>query len=86
MRQILVTLDESTSLQAIRHAISMLRGVTATSVYKEKEEEPTPILDHQQAYVKESLTRAYQELKATETAGHPLQSVDDFIREMEELR
>lgn len=86
MRQILVTLDESTSLQSIRHAISMLRGVTATSVYREKEEEPTQILDRQQAYVKESLTRAYQELKATETAGHPLQSVDDFIREMEELR
>ena len=73
MRQILVTLDESTSLQAIRHAISMLRGVTATSVYKEKEEEPTP-------------TRAYQELKATEAEGRPLQSVDDFIREMEEMR
>ena len=36
MRQILVTLDESTSVQSIRRAISLLRGVKATSVYKEK--------------------------------------------------
>lgn len=85
MRQILVTLDESTSMQSIRRAISMLRGVKATSVYKEEKKEASPAAE-QQAYVKESLTRAYKEMKAAETSGLPLQSVDDFIRELEEAR
>ena len=40
----------------------------------------------QQAYVKESLRRAYKEQQAAEKAGRPLQSVDEFIRELEEAR
>ena len=72
MRQILVTLDESTSVQSIRRAISLLRGVKATSVYKEKK--------------KEDKTTAVKEQQAAEKAGRPLQSVDEFIRELEEAR
>ena len=87
MRQILVTLDESTSVQSIRRAISLLRGVKATSVYKEKKkEDKTTAVKEQQAYVKESLRRAYKEQQAAEKAGRPLQSVDEFIRELEEAR
>ena len=86
MRQILVTLDESTSVQSIRRAISLLRGVKATSVYKEKKKEDKTTAVKQQAYVKESLRRAYKEQQAAEKAGRPLQSVDEFIRELEEAR
>lgn len=86
MRQILVTLDESTSVQSIRRAISLLRGVKATSVYKEKKKEDKTTAVKQQAYVKESLRRAYKEQQAAEKAGQPLQSVDEFIRELEEAR
>ena len=86
MRQILVTLDESTSVQSIRRAISLLRGVKATSVYKEKKEDKTTAVKEQQAYVKESLRRAYKEQQAAEKAGQPLQSVDEFIRELEGAR
>lgn len=87
MRQILVTLDESTSVQSIRRAISLLRGVKATSVYKEKKkEDKTTAVKEQQAYVKESLRRAYKEQQAAEKTGRPLQSVDEFIRELEEAR
>lgn len=86
MRQILVTLDESTSVQSIRRAISLLRGVKATSVYKEKKKEDKTTAVKEQAYVKESLRRAYKEQQAAEKAGQPLQSVDEFIRELEEAR
>ena len=86
MRQILVTLDESTSVQSIRRAISLLRGVKATSVYKEKKKEDKTTAVKQQAYVKESLRRAYKEQQAAEKAGRSLQSVDEFIRELEEAR
>lgn len=86
MRQILVTLDESTSVQSIRRAISLLRGVKATSVYKEKKKEDKTTAVKEQAYVKESLRRAYKEQQAAEKAGRPLQSVDEFIRELEEAR
>lgn len=86
MRQILVTLDESTSVQSIRRAISLLRGVKATSVYKEKKKEDKTTAVKQQAYVKESLRRAYKEQQAAEKAGQPLQSVDEFIRELEGAR
>ena len=72
-------------MQSIRRAISLLRGVKATSVYKEKKEDKTTAVK-EQAYVKESLRRAYKEQQAAEKAGRPLQSVDEFIRELEEAR
>ena len=81
MEQILVTVDSDKTLQNIRKAISMLRGVVSTSVVKE------PILtktQRQQAYVKESLTRALQEVKLAKLEGRKLQSIDDFLKELDE--
>ena len=81
MEQILVTVDENQPLQNIRKAINMLRGVVSTSIMKE------PILtktEKQQAYVKESLTRALQEVKLAKLEGRKLQSFDDFLKELDE--
>ena len=81
MDQILVTVDTNQPLQNIRKAINMLRGVVSTTVVKE------PILTKtqmQQAYVKESLTRALQEVKLAKSEGRKLQSVDDFLKELDE--
>lgn len=81
MEQILVTVDENQPLQSIRKAINMLRGVVSTSIMKE------PILtktEKQQAYVKESLTRALQEVKLAKLEGRKLQSFDDFLKELDE--
>ena len=81
MEQILVTVDNSQPLQNIRKAINMLRGVVSTTVMKE------PILtktQKQQAYVKESLTRALQEVKLAKLEGRKLQSIDDFLKELDE--
>ena len=81
MEQILVTVDNNQPLQNIRKAINMLRGVVSTTVVKE------PILtktQKQQAYVKESLTRALQEVKLAKMEGRKLQSIDDFLKELDE--
>lgn len=80
MNQILVTIDNEQPLQSIRKAINMLRGVVSTAVVKE------PVLtkaQQQQAYVKESLTRAFNEVKEAELEGRKLQSVDDFLKELD---
>lgn len=81
MEQILVTIDNNQPLQNIRKAINMLRGVVSTSIVKE------PVLtktQRQQAYVKESLTRALQEVKLAKLEGRKLQSIDDFLKELDE--
>lgn len=81
MGQILVTVDENQPLQNIRKAINMLRGVVSTSVMKE------PILtktEKQQAYVKDSLTRALREVKLARLEGRKLQSFDNFLKELDE--
>ena len=81
MEQILVTVDSNQPLQNIRKAINMLRGVVSTTVVKE------PILTKtqmQQAYVKESLTRALQEVNLAKLEGRKLQSIDDFLKELDE--
>lgn len=81
MEQILVTIDNGQSLQNIRKAINMLRGVVKTTVVKE------PVLtktERQQAYVKETLTRAMQEVKLARQEGRKLQSIDDFLKELDE--
>ncbi len=81
MEQILVTVDSNQPLQNIRMAINMMRGVVSTRVMKE------PILtktQRQQAYVRESLTRALQEVKLAKLEGRKLPSVDDFLKELDE--
>lgn len=81
MNQILVTIDNEQPLQSIRKAINMLRGVVSTAIVKE------PLLSktqQQQTYVKESLTRALNEVKEAELEGKKLQSVDDFLKELDD--
>ncbi len=81
MEQILVTVDTTQPLQNIRKAIKMLRGVVATTVMKE------PVLtktQRQQAYVRESLTRALQEVKLAKLEGRKLPDARDFLKELDE--
>lgn len=82
MEQILVTIDtEGQSLQKIRAAIKMLRGVVSTSVMKD------PVLtktEKQQAYVKESLTRAMQEVRMAKLNGQKLPDARDLLKELDE--
>lgn len=82
MEQILVTIDtEDQSLQKIRAAIKMLRGVVSTSVIKD------PVLtktEKQQAYVKESLTRAMQEVRLAKLNGQKLPDARDLLKELDE--
>lgn len=81
MEQLLVTIDSNHPLQNIRKAINMLRGVVSTTVVKD------PVLSKtqkQQRYVKESLGKAFQEVKMAKMEGKPLQDVDDFLKELDE--
>lgn len=82
MEQILVTIDtEDQSLQKIRAAIKMLRGVVSTSVIKD------PVLtktEKQQAYVKETLTRAMQEVRLAKLNGQKLPDARDLLKELDE--
>ena len=80
MKQILVTVDTDQPLQNIRKAINMLRGVVSTTVVKE------PILtktQKQQTFVKESLTRALQEVKLAKLEGRKLPDARDLLKDLE---
>ena len=81
MTQILVTLNEDATTLHVRKAIELLRGVVSTTVFKTKDESNKKTL-RQQAYVKESLERAFDEMKQARREGRKLQSADDFIKEM----
>ena len=81
MEQILVTIDDSQSLASVRHAITKLRGVVSTSVLKNTSLSKT---EKQQAYVKDTLTRAMKEVKLSKLEGKEFQDIDDFIKEMRE--
>ncbi len=81
MEQILVTVDSGQPLQNIRKAIGMLRGVVSTKLMKE------PVLtktERQQTYVKDSLTRALQEVKLAKLEGRTLPDARDLFRELDE--
>ena len=82
MTQILVTLNEEATTLHVRKAIELLRGVVSTTVFKTKDESNKKTL-RQQAYVKESLERAFDEMKQARREGRKLQSADDFIKELE---
>jgi len=81
MEQLLVTVDTKQPLSDIRKAINMLRGVVSTTIVKEYS---LPETMQQQAYVKDSLTRAFQEIKNAKSEGRELQGVDDFLKELDE--
>lgn len=81
MEQILVTIDDPQSLASVRNAITKLRGVVSTSVLKNTSLSKT---EKQQAYVKDTLTRAMNEVKLSKLEGKEFQDIDDFIKEMRE--
>ena len=81
MEQILVTIDDSQSLASVRNAITKLRGFVSTSVLKNTSLSKT---EKQQAYVKDTLTRAMKEVKLSKLEGKEFQDIDDFIKEMRE--
>ena len=81
MEQILVTVDSGQPLQNIRKAIGMLRGVVSTKLLKE------PVLtktERQQTYVKDTLTRALQEVKLAKLEGRTLPDARDLFKELDE--
>ena len=80
MAQILVTVNEDIATQSIRKAIEMIKGVVSTTIYKQGEKEMTT--RQQELYVKESLTRAWKEMKTAQDSNTPLQSLDDFLTEI----
>ena len=82
MTQILVTLNENATTLHVRKAIELLRGVVSTTVFKTKDESNKKTL-RQQAYVKKSLERAFDEMKQARREGRKLQSADDFIKELD---
>ena len=80
MAQILVTVNEDIATQSIRKAIEMIKGVVSTTIYKQGEKEMTK--RQQELYVKESLTRAWKEMKTAQDSNTPSQSLDDFLTEI----
>ena len=76
-----MTIDDSQSLASVRNAITKLRGVVSTSVLKNTSLSKT---EKQQAYVKDTLTRAMKEVKLSKPEGKEFQDIDDFIKEMRE--
>lgn len=79
MKQILVTVDDNQSLQNICNAINMLRGVVSTTFLPSRGSKQ----ELQEAYVKESLTKALQEVRLAELEGRKLQSLDEFLDELD---
>lgn len=76
-----MTIDDSQSLASVCNAITKLRGVVSTSVLKNTSLSKT---EKQQAYVKDTLTRAMKEVKLSKLEGKEFQDIDDFIKEMRE--
>ena len=68
-------------MNKLKNAIKMLNGVGSISVVKDSILTKT---ERQHAYVKETLTRALQEVKLAWLEGRKLQSIDDFLKELDE--
>ena len=81
MTQILVTLNEDVATQTVRKAIELLRGVTSTMVFQNKSKADSKTI-RQQKYVKETLERAFDEVKRAERGEHQLKSDEEFMEEL----
>ena len=80
MTQILVTLNEDVATQTVRKAIELLRGVTSTMVFQNKSKADSKTI-RQQKYVKETLERAFDEVKRAEHGEHQLKSDEEFMED-----
>ncbi len=79
--QLLVSVTDPTLLNKLKNAIKMLNGVGSISIIKEPK--PTKA-QKQQAYVKQTLTKALQEVKLAKLEGRKLQSLDNFLDELDQ--
>jgi DNA replicative helicase MCM subunit Mcm2 (Cdc46/Mcm family) len=82
MTQILVTLNEDVTTQHVRKAIELLRGVVSTTVFKTKGGADDKTI-RQQTYVKESLERAFDEVKRARRGEHKLMTDEEFIKKLQ---
>lgn len=83
MTQIIVNLNNGASVQTIRRAIALLRGVASTTLIKTKTDNERKTLA-QQEYVKQTLTRALGEVKEAKRTSNKLKSLDDFLAEQQQ--
>ena len=81
MTQILVTLNDDVATQSVRKAIELLRGVASAKVFKGSNEAKAE-KQRQEAYVKESLTRALDELKRAQRGEHKMMTDEEFMAEL----
>ena len=77
MTQILVTLNEDATTLHVRKAIELLRGVASVKVFKGNAEKVAK-KRRQEAYVKESLTRAFDEVKRARRGEHKMMTDEEF--------
>lgn len=64
----------------------ILEGNDADALYyefKKRYGEPRLSKEQQQAYVRETIHRAFDDLKSAEADGRELQDVDDFLKELD---
>lgn len=80
MTQLIVTIDNETSLTSLRKAIGMLKGVVSTAVYNAETKNAQRLA--RQTYVRESLTRAICELNDAKQTGKQLQTAEEFLQEL----
>ena len=78
MTQILVTLNEDATTLHVRKAIELLRGVASVKVFKGNAEKVVE-KRRQEAYVKESLTRAFDEVKRARRGEHKMMTDEEFM-------
>ncbi len=76
--QIIVTFDDVSLMSQVKKAISLMKGVKSVRSPRVSKKMLTP----QQQYVKESLTRALNEVQEAKRTGRTLMSADDFLNEM----
>ena len=81
MTQILVTLNEDATTLHVRKAIELLRGVASVKVFKGNAEKLAE-KRRQEAYVKESLTRAFDEVKRARRGEHKMMTDEEFMAEL----
>ena len=81
MTQILVTLNEDATTLHVRKAIELLRGVASVKVFKGNAEKVAE-KRRQEAYVKESLTRAFDEVKRARRGEHKMMTDEEFMAEL----
>lgn len=80
--QLLVSISDVSMLRDIKKAISMLKGVTMVKAQRPKPRLYDPETVRQQRYVKESLERAFDEVRRADRGEHKLMTDDEFMAQL----